>query len=365
MSHVHISKILACIDCEEARVIEQRFNSVIRADLKWVTLPDNTTHFWVYNGKFVTSSISQLSTTEVYPNFRKFAREFNLKFHPDKFKGERTAEITNALGMINYDPPVPAINTLLDILAMPINARSSRFIGDCNLYNIQFCDNLRDMYGFCEKRTVGLTFFLIPLINRLTSDEFTRHLTTIYKHGEPAIITIADNIFKDFKPAHCPKLKWMARATKVRSVSTAITCVSRLIYAIHRTVPVTDNWVVFVNNTLRETSDAARAGQGADLGGDLGGGDQTPTSPVSSVDTPRAKEPSYKQKRPAKIDTNQLPTPTEVVVPLVTKPAIPQKRSVVVTTSTTKRVRRRASPVVTKRVTRSMAAPRRSKRLRR
>ncbi len=289
-----------------------RHKAVLDSQIRLVTITTQrgaTRKFWVYQNRFVTCGLSTLSSVVVYPNIRRFIREFNLMFHPDKYSGPDIDGLPELLSNVNHDPSIEAINDLLNILAMPINAKSAPSRDDRNLFNIRLCDNLSDMFRTCEQRTIGLSFFHLPLIRQLVTDEFNRHTAAIFKGAEPVFKTLCVAIFKDFEPKHCHKLKWASRATSVPSVSTSISCILRLIHAVHRTMAVSDDWVQFVKVSLTEAHDDALA-----------------AAPVTMVDDDEVRgvpdAPKYKALRPANIN-------------------IPPRR----------------------RVTRSMAAPRRSKRL--
>jgi hypothetical protein len=344
-----------------------RHKSVFDSQLRWVTITTQTgtpRMFWVYQGSFVTCGLSTLSSMIVYPNLRRFVREFNLMFHPDKYRGPAIDGLQDLLSMVNYDPCVDSINDLLNILAMPINARTVASHNDYNLYNIRLCDNLSDMFRFCNQRTVGLSFFHLPLIKELTKAEFDRHIAIVLNGSETHIKKLCEAIFRDFKPLHCPKLKWVARGTKNPQVSTSVTCLLRLIRAIHRTMAVTDDWVRFVNDSLQEsTSNAASANALVSMVGNEADSDsdRPPVTPVSP-DVPR-----YQTLRPAKIVVPQ-PTP-ELKIPTTPTHKAILKRQLTPRTPQVPLPAQLAplmvTPPPTKRVTRSMAAPRRSKRVRR
>ena len=334
----------------------EKHRILLNSDLNWVTFKTTSGRewsFWVFNKKFVTTTLTQLSTIEVYPNFRRFVREFNLKYHPDKYRGVPSDAITSLYTKINWDPCVDSINDLLDILAMPIKRRPCN-AQDPNMYSIKLCDNLSDMLCFCQKRTVGLSFFHLPLINRLITEEFDRHVNTVLTMCDAPTKTICRDLFKNFKPSLCPRFKWLARAAKDPLVGTSVTCINRLIHAIHRITPISDDWVQFVNVALRESMDKSDAGTVLVALGTTGEAPPLtpPTTPPVTPQSPAParliNQPSYKTKRPADIDT-AYPTPKfdgDTAYP---------KRKKIPTPHTP----------VQKRVTRSMAAPRRSKRLRR
>lgn len=350
------------IDCYQK--LYARHAYVIDSQLRWVTittLAGVTRKFWVYQTKFVTCGLPTLSSVAVYPTLRRFVREFNLMFHPDKYRGPTIDGLSDLLSKINHDPSVEAINDLLNILAIPINAKSAPSRDERNMYNIRLCDNLSDMSRTCDQRTIGLSFFHLPLIKQLTTDEFNRHTLTTISYAEPMFKKLCSIIFKDFKPHHCPKLKWAARATIVPAVRTALSCILRLIRTVHRTMAVSDDWVQFVNLTLMEANNSALAVTTlVNLAGDETESESDSSDGSEPVTPSPAAAPKYTTLRPAKIVVPQ-PTP-EVAPPATPTHKATLKRQI---TPRTPAGEPRGPARHTKRVTRSMAAPRRSKRLRR
>lgn len=219
-----------------ATEVLEKYSSLKSMDLRVVkvVVDGEERLFWVADNKYVVSSISELKT---FPELKRAVRDINLKFHPDKCKGEIPTEL---LSLINHNPSPESISALLNILTMSV--RKNFVEEDKVSVFFRVCSTVELMFGIFSRKCVGGDFFNTSCIQNMV---VTFVESSYMKLLQTPLRELVVEIFEEFTPVKVSTL------VKHYKVNQDVQVIVMFIKLLHKLIGKDEDWVDQVQTVLR------------------------------------------------------------------------------------------------------------------